>query len=284
MKSIFTPSIRYMFFATIFFATVQAFVKYLSDYSVYQLLFFRSSISVLFCVFYLKSQRLPLIGNNQKLLLLRALFGLIGMAFFFITIKEIPLGAAVSLQYTSPIFTAIFAVFFLKEKVYSIQWLLFLGAFLGVVLLKGFDARIDIVNLVIGIVGAISSGLVYVIIRKIGTSEHPIVIVNYFMTLSMVISGILMIPFWINPTLEAWIFLILIGALGYFGQVYLTKALQVEKASRTIQVKYIEVVFSLIIGLLWFGESYKMISLLGILLIVGSMFINISIKNKISTK
>ena len=171
MKSIITPSIRYMFFATIFFATIQAFVKYLSGYSVYQILFFRSSISALLCIAYLKSQSRPLIGNNQKMLLLRALFGLIGMSLFFITIQRIPLGAAVSLQYTSPIFTAILAIIFLKERVFPIQWLLFFGAFLGVILLKGFDARIDALSLTIGIAGAVSSGLVYVIIRKIGSLE-----------------------------------------------------------------------------------------------------------------
>lgn len=282
MKSIITPSIRYMFFATIFFATIQAFVKYLSGYSVYQVLFFRSSISALLSIAYLKNKDLPLIGNNQKLLLLRALFGLIGMAFFFITIQRIPLGAAVSLQYTSPIFTAIFAILFLKEHVFPIQWLLFLGAFAGVILLKGFDTRIDLLSLSIGIIGAISSGLVYVIIRKIGESEHPMVIINYFMMFSAIISGALMISHWTTPTLEASIFLILIGTLDYFGQVYLTKALQAEKASRTIQVKYIEVVFSLIIGLFWFGESYTMISFLGIVLILACMFLNVTYKQKTS--
>ena len=280
MKSIITPSIRYMFFATIFFATIQAFVKYLSGYSVYQILFFRSSISALLCIAYLKSQSRPLIGNNQKMLLLRALFGLIGMSLFFITIQRIPLGAAVSLQYTSPIFTAILAIIFLKERVFPIQWLLFFGAFLGVILLKGFDARIDALSLTIGIAGAVSSGLVYVIIRKIGESEHPIVIINYFMTFSAVITGVLMIPHWINLTLESSIFFILIGTLGYYGQFYLTKALQAEKASRTIQVKYIEVVFSLILGLFWFGESYTIISFLGIVLILVCMLLNVSYKQK----
>ena len=280
MKSIITPSIRYMFFATIFFATIQAFVKYLSGYSVYQILFFRSSISALLCIAYLKSQSRPLIGNNQKMLLLRALFGLIGMSLFFITIQRIPLGAAVSLQYTSPIFTAILAIIFLKERVFPIQWLLFFGAFLGVILLKGFDARIDALSLTIGIAGAVSSGLVYVIIRKIGESEHPIVIINYFMTFSALITGVLMIPHWINLTLESSIFFILIGTLGYYGQFYLTKALQAEKASRTIQVKYIEVVFSLILGLFWFGESYTIISFLGIVLILVCMLLNVSYKQK----
>ena len=283
MKSILTPSIRFMFLATLFFATIQAFVKYLSGYSLYQVLFFRSAISALLCIVYLKKQNVSLIGENQKLLFLRALFGLIGMGCFFYTIQTIPFGAAVSLQYTSPIFTAILAVLFLKERVLPVQWLLFLVAFIGVVLLKGFDIRIDAINLMIGIVGAVFSGLVYVIIRKLGTSEHPIVIVSYFMVFSMIVTGLLMIPHWQTPTLQAFILLVLIGVLGYYGQVYMTKALQVENASRTIQIKYFEIVYSLIIGLLWFGESYTMISFLGIILILTSMLLNVTYKQKVTT-
>ena len=279
MKNILTPSIRFMFLATLFFAAIQAFVKYLDGYSVYQILFFRSIITALFCIGYLKSKGISLIGNNQTLLFLRSLFGCISMVFFFITVQQIPLGASVSLKYLSPIFTAIFAIIILKERVLPVQWLFFLAAFGGVVLLKGFDLRIDTWSLIIGIAGAAFAGLVYTIIRKIGNSEHPMVIVNYFMTFSAIITGALMIPFWKNPTPIAWLLLFAIGSLGYFAQVFMTKALQSEAASRTIQVKYVELVFSLVIGFLWFGETYNLLSFLGIILIIVAMLLNISIKN-----
>ena len=103
------------------------------------------------------------------------------MTLFFITVQRMPFGASVSLKYLSPIFTAIFAVLLLKEKVEPIQWLFFATALGGVFLLKGFDTRIDFISLILGIIGAIFGGLVYVVIRKIGTTEHPLVIVNYFM-------------------------------------------------------------------------------------------------------
>ncbi|MGB0864461.1 MAG: hypothetical protein ACPG19_00395 [Saprospiraceae bacterium] len=85
MNSIITPSIRYMFFATVFFAFMQAFIKYLIDYSVYQVLFFRSAVTALVCVLYLKNKKIPLIGNQPKWLLLRAISGFLSMTFFFIT-------------------------------------------------------------------------------------------------------------------------------------------------------------------------------------------------------
>lgn len=269
-----------MLLAALAFSALSAFVKYLSHIHVFEVLFFRSAITALLCMVFLRRQKISFIGNNQKLLLLRTFFGMIGMACFFITLQRMPMGASVSLKYLSPIFTAVFAVLILSEKVRPIQWLFFLGAFVGVFLLKGFDTRIETFDLFLGISGALAAGIVYVIIRKIGQSEHPMVIVNYYMFTAAVLAGLAMIPFWQNPTLEEWWLLISIGVLGYFGQVYMTKAFQIEEASRVAQIRYIEVIYSLIIGLVWFGEGYNFLSLLGILLILGNMVLNVVYKAK----
>ena len=180
-----------------------------------------------------------------------------------------------TLKYLSPIFTAVFAVIFLREKVYPLQAVFFLTALLGVFLLKGFDLRIDTLSLILGIIGAVFGGLVYVIIRRIGGSEHPMVIINYFMFTATVLSGIAMLPFWKTPVGVEVPMLIGIGVLGYFGQVFLTKAFQMELASRIAPIKYMEVVYALLIGWIWFGESYRFWGLLGILLIIASMLLNL---------
>lgn len=263
-----------MLLATIGFTGMQAFVKELSNFHVFEVVFFRSGVTALFCMFYLRRHKVRLIGKSQSLLLLRAIFGIISMTLFFITIQRMPLGASVSLKYLSPIFAAFFAVLFIKEKVIPIQWLCFLVALIGVYLLKGFDPRIDTLNLILGITGALFLGLVFVIIRKIGTAEHPMVIVNYFMLSATVLSGIAMIPFWKNPNPYEWLLLVGMGTFGYFGQIFMTQAFQLEPASRIAPIKYMELVYSLIIGFFIFGEAYSLLSFMGILLILGSMFFN----------
>ena len=191
-----------------------------------------------------------------------------------------PLGASVTLKYLSPVFTAVFAIYFLNERVRPAQWVLVVSAFLGVLLLKGFDSRIDTISLVMGIVGAVFGGLVYVMIRRIGASEHPMVIINHFMLLSAALTGFAMMPYWRMPNATESLYLMAVGTLGYFGQVYMTKALQLEMASRVAPVKYIEVVYSLILGLIWFGEGYSFLSLIGIMLIISSMLLNLMFKQK----
>lgn len=269
-----------MLIATLGFTGMQALVKELSDFHVFEIVFFRSGVTALLCMFYLRRKQVSLIGNRQKFLVLRAICGVISMTLFFVTVQRMPLGASVSLKYLSPIFTAVFAVLFLKEKIKPIQGLFFLIALFGVYLLKGFDTRIDTVGLVLGVTGAIFGGLVYVIIRNIGEREHPMVIVNYFMFSAAVLAGVAMIPYWETPTIYECMILILLGIFGYVGQIFMTKSFQVESASKVAQIKYMELVYSLLIGLFWFGERYAMLSFIGILLILLSMVLNVAVKNK----
>ena len=115
-------------------------------------------------------------------------------------------------------------------------------------------------------------------IRKIGDSDHPVVIVNYFMVISTVISGFLSFKAWINPAGKEWFVLLSLGVFGYFAQLYMTKAMQLGETNQIAPLKYLEVIFTIIIGLIWFHEIYTFSSLIGILLIVLGLTLNILIK------
>lgn len=279
-NSFLTAGVRLMIFATISFTIMQVFVKQLGNFHTFQITFFRSAVTSICCFIYLWKHQLPVIGNQQKILFIRAFLGIVSMTSFFFTLQWMPFGASVTLKYLSPIFAAIFAIFLLKEKIKPIQWLFFVMALSGVLLLKGFDTRINLMGLSIGILGAVAGGLIYPIIRKIGTSEHPMVIINYFMFTASVVMSLLMIPFWKSPTLIECSYLMLLGISGYYAQVFMTKAFQLEAVNIIAPMKYLEVIYALLIGFLWFGESYELISFLGILLIFLGMFLNLTFKQK----
>lgn len=271
-----------MLLATLGFTAMQVLIKYLPDYHVFQVVFFRGLGTSLLCIWYLRRNDISLWGNKRPLLILRAIIGITSMSLFFFTLQRIPMGASVSLKYLSPIFTAIFAVIILKEKVKLIQWGFFALALMGVLMLKGFDTQVGTLDLLMGVGGALFAGLVYVIIRRIGKTEHPMVIVNYFMGSAAILAGIAMIPFWRTPQGMEWVYLIAIGVLGYFAQVYMTKAFQAEQASKVAPVKYMELVYSLLVGFLWFEESYTILGFCGILLILLSMLLNVFFQSKAS--
>ena len=217
------------------------------------------------------------------MLIFRGIVGSVSMFSFFYILTNIPFGSAVAFKYLSPISTAIFAVFLLKEKVQPIQWFFYFISFIGILLLKGFDARIGLFDAGIGLLSAISGGLLFIIIRKIGDDDHHLVILHYFMMVSAVTSGIVMIPFWVMPNWQDGLGLLAIGVVGFIAQNYFTKAIQAPgQVSFLAILRYVEVIYALIIGYLFFDETYTLQSFIGIFLIFLGLILSFRLKRKSS--
>lgn len=274
-------ALKFMLISTLSFACMNSIVKHLVQFSAYQIVFFRSIGTLIFTFTILLKNNIPLLGNNKKLLILRGIVGVTSMTFFFMSTKHLPIGTAVSLRYMAPIFAAVFSIFFLKETVKPLQWLCFIIAFIGVVILKGFDTQVSTYGLILIFLSAIFSGLVYIVLSKIGNTEHPVVVVNYFMLISLFVGGVLSINNWITPNGIEWLLLLALGVFGYFGQVFMTKAFyKVASASQIAPLKYIETIFTLLFGIFIFAEVYTFWSLLGIALIIIGLVLNAKFKEK----
>ncbi|MEP5341321.1 MAG: DMT family transporter [Algibacter sp.] len=273
-----------MLISTLAFACMNATVKYLTHISAYQIVFFRSIGSLFFTFGFILKNKIPLLGNNKKLLVLRGVVGVISMTLFFMSTKYLPIGTAVSLRYLGPIFAAIFALFLLKETIKPLQWLFFAMAFAGVLVLKGFDAELNWFGLILVFISAIFIGLVYIVISKIGKRDHPVVIVNYFLVISTIVGGLLSINNWVQPVGKEWFLLMGLGVFGYFGQVNMTKALQIAATNQIAPFKYMEVIFTVLFGVIIFSEIYTLWSLLGIALIITGLVLNILYKKQSEKK
>lgn len=267
-----------MLVSTASFSLMNAFIKYLEHIPGFQLVFFRSVTSFIFATSFLLQQGIPVLGNQRKLLVFRAVAGLISMSLFFFSFKYLAVGTAVSLRYIAPIFAALFAVVFLKERLKPIQGLFFLVAFAGVLVLKGFDRNMSDMGIALVITASFFTGLVYVLIRRIGKGDHPVVVVNYFMFLATLVGGIVSLFNWTTPQGWDWVLLLSLGIFGYFGQVFMTKAFQMASTNRVAPIKYTEVIFTIAIGVFWFGDTYTLWSLIGLLMIVGALIANTMVK------
>src|SRR5690554_2538270 len=105
-----------MLLAGRFFAFMQVMVKFVPHIPAIEIIFFRSLFSLVVSYWILRKNRVPVFGNNKKLLVMRGVSGSLGLIFFFYTLQNIPLASAVTLQYLSPIFTALLGIFLVREK------------------------------------------------------------------------------------------------------------------------------------------------------------------------
>lgn len=83
---------------------------------------------------------------------------------------------------------------------------------------------------------------------------------------------------WRQLNIGEWFLLLSLGIFGYVGQLYMTKVFQSHETNVIAPLKYLEVIFTIIIGAFWFEEIYNSWTLLGILLILIGLGYNIYLK------
>lgn len=268
----------HMLLATFFFSLMNLSVKFLPNIPAVEIILFRALISLILSYVLIIQKGLNPLGNNKKFLMLRGFFGMLSLTTFFFTLQKIPLASAVTLQYLSPIFTVLFAVFFLKEKIHLIQLLCFAVAFAGVILIQGFDNRIDWFYLMLGILSAVFSGLAYNSVRKLKDTDHPLVVVFYFPLIALPFATVACFFNWKTPEGIEWLWLVLAGVFTQIAQINLTYALQHEKLAAISGLNYIGIVYALLFGYFIFGETYNEFALLGIFLVLTGVLLNFFIK------
>lgn len=270
-----------MLMSTFYFALMNILIKKLSHLPAMEIVFFRCFVSMIICFGIIFRSKISWIGSNRKLLLARGFFGTLALFTYFLTIKALPLGTAVTIQYISPIFSTIIGIYLLKEKVMPIQWVFFITSFVGVLIIKGFNLDIPTFILILGLISALCSGFAYNFVRSMKEKENPIVVVLHFQLFGTISGLIAAIFFWEMPIGIEWLYLLGIGILTQLGQINLTLALQEEKLADVSILNYLGVLYALVFGMVLFGEIYDRWTLLGIFFIIGGVLLNYFYKKRL---
>ena len=268
-------AILHMLAATFFFALMNVCIKKISHIPPIETTFFRCFISTLFCFAVIAKNKVDWRGGNRLLLIARGISGTTAVYTFILTLQHLPLAPAVTIQYTSPIFTTLIAIFILNERVRVLQYLFFALSFAGVILIKGFNGNISIAYLLLGLFSAFCSGLSYNLVRWLKEKEHPIVIVLHFQLVGSIIGFLGCLFSWRMPQGIDWLYLLLTGILTQLGQINLTKSLQAERIAITTSLNYIGILYAIVFGIFFFGESYTLSIFTGITLVVAGVLLNV---------
>jgi drug/metabolite transporter (DMT)-like permease len=271
-------AVIYMLTSVLGFALMNLTVKYLDRLPATELVLFRSIVSLSLSLFFLRRKKISPWGNQKIYLVARGIFGVAALSMFFYTLQKLPIGSAVTLQYLSPIFTALFGIFILKEKVKWWQWVFFALSFAGIAVIKGFQTEISPLLFFLGLGSAICAGLAYNFIRKVKNTDHPLVVVFYFPLIATPVMAIFSLFNWVRPEGWEWALLLLMGILTQIAQINMTKALQMVEANEITGLKYLGVIFALGFDYFLFGHSYTWEVLLGMSMVLLGVLLNLLLK------
>lgn len=241
-----------------------------------EIVFARSLVMTVLCVIALRRRRISLLGTRRGLLVLRSIFGFSALSCFYYGLVHLPLADATVIQYMNPVFTALLAAFFLRERLRPIELLGLAVSLAGVLIvarpsfLFGSAARLPLIPVLISLSGALLSGTAYVLVRKL-VSEHYLVVIFYFSFLSVLGSFPFLLHGAVMPRGSEWLVLLGVGVSTQIAQVFMTRGLQRERAGRATAATLVQVVFAAGWGVLLFGEVPDLWVLVGSALIIGSI-------------
>ena len=274
-------------FASLFFSIMTVCVKKIDErIPIYELVFFRSLISLLITSIIIRKKNINPWGNNKTLLILRGVLGTIALLSIFYAIRNMPLSISTVIQYTYPIFISIFAGILLKEKITKIIIIAVLVGWTGIMVilnpiqLSTINVEIDLLSVSIAFLGSISTALAYITVKKLSFNEDIFIIIKYFPLVSLVTLFPIVLINWVTPNLKELTWIIGIGLFTQLGQTFLTIGLKNLPASKASTINYLQVLFGSIWGILLFKEIININFLFGSMLVLLGTIISTTKKLK----
>lgn len=269
-SKLYLSGIQLMSQSALCFSLMALCVKYASSsLSSFQIVFFRSFFGLLMVLPFIYRKKVSFWGEERLKLTARGLCGFGALILHFYTISKLELGLAIMLNYTAPIFTVIFSIFFLKERPSLSLCFLIVLSFSGVVLLNTHSAVAWNPAVWLALLSSIFAAFAYLSIRTIRHRESPYTVIFYF-TLISTIGSLFFLKDWKWPDLGSWGLIAGVVVFSFFGQVWMTTALRRAPAYLVTPFSYLHPVLSFGYGWLLWGDAITGITAVGIFLIVGS--------------
>lgn len=264
-----TKGVLFIIISAFGFAMMSAFVKLSGDLPSFQKTFFRNITSCIIAFVLIIVNKESFFGKleNQKTLILRSVFGTLGIVFNFYSIDKLVLSDANMLNKLSPFFVIIFSALFLKEKINIKQGLAIIVAFIGALFIIKPQFNLDIIPSLIGVFGAICAAAAYTCLRALGGKEKYYTIVFYFSFFSTIAILPFMLIVYKEMSMLQFVYLILAGIFASIGQFGITIAYKYAKAKEISIFDYSNILFSAIISIVLFNVIPDYLSIIGYIII-----------------
>ena len=264
-----------MFLSIIGFSLMDVIVKWSVDYPVGQVLFFRGFFGIIFYFFIIPRERLHDFYKTKRpgLHSLRCIAGLIAIIAIFIALRKLPLATVVSISFAAPIFTTIFSIFLLSEKVGVYRWLAVLVGFIGILIIT--EPGISNLNIyyIFPIIFCLGLSYVAITLRQLSTTE-PVWLISLFFSIAITFLSFLTLPFgWVMPSFNHFLILSLVGIFGGASNLWLSQSYKYSEVSLVTPLKYLTLVFAIIFGYFIWDEIPTIKTLIGALLVIVSTLI-----------
>lgn len=263
--------VRYLLVSAVLFCAMSVLAKATGPrIPLPEMILVRGVVSLGLVLWALARAGVPPWGRRRGLLALRGVFGYAALVCYFYGVTHLPIADATVIHYIHPVFTMLLAALLLGERLRGREGLFILGSFVGVVLIvqppllfAGASASDDSFALGVALLGAVISACVYVMIRRLRSSDDPLCVVFYNAWLAVLLSAPWAAAEWVMPDAREWAMLVAIGVCTFTYQELMTRGLHIVRAGRATGLGYLQVVLAMASGIVLFDEPVNVLGWVG---------------------
>ena len=257
------------------FSIMDIIVKWSEAYPLGQVLFFRGFFGVILYFIIMPRDRIKnfYLTKRPGLHFLRCISGLIALVAIFIALRNLPLATVVSISFAAPIFTTIFSIFLLSEKVGMFRWIAVLVGFIGIIIITEPGFSSFNIYFIYPIIFCLGLSYVAIAIRQLSTTE-PVWLISLYFSIAITLVSLVTLPYgWVMPNFGDLLLLMLIGVFGGVANLWLGQSYKLAEVSLVSPLKYLALVFAIAFGYFIWGEIPSFKTLLGAALVIISSII-----------
>ncbi|MBO6784561.1 MAG: DMT family transporter [Alphaproteobacteria bacterium] len=264
--------------ASALFASMHNTIRFVTQQGIhpFEVAFFRTFFGLIVFVPILMRTGMVTLLRTEKFSwhLGRAFLNAVSMLSWMTALSLMPVADATAISLAGPVFVAILAMIFLKERVGMIRWMGIGLAILGglIVVRPGFvDVGTGVWLVLLSAVAVSNSKLVAKLLTR---TDSPATIVAYLTILMTPITLVPALFYWQTPTLEQFAYLLVIGILGSSGHLLFVHAYKLADISLVEPVMFTRMIWAALIGFALFGEFPDLWTWIGAgVIVVGTTFL-----------
>ena len=214
--------------------------------------------------------------QRLDLLAYRGIFGGTAVLLYFLAIAHIPVGIATLLNYSSPVFSVVFAALFLGERADRRLLIPLAAALLGLTLtVFGNPGSGTALHLgrweLVGMASGVLSGAAVTAIRAARRTEGSWAVYGSFTLCGLLATAPFALPRFAAPSLREWLLLAAVGGASVVAQLLMTWAYRWVTNLEAGVISQLTVVISMLLGVVLLDDRLTPLQLLGGALTLGGV-------------
>ena len=194
---------------------------------------------------------------------------------WFVALTLIPLAQVVAIEFTMPLWTALFAAVFLGERLSPLKLLAVALGLIGVALIVKPAAGSISPGQLVALAASVGFAASVIMTKSLTRTDSPVQIIFWMLVVQSVVGIVPALMVWRVPPTGVWAWILVIAFCGTFSHYCMTHALRHAEATAVVPIDFVRVPLTALVGWLVYAERIDPLTVVGTLLILVGNLLNL---------